>query len=598
VEDMLATAPHGGTGETVTMAALCTGAIRFLERFCRVTNDFDAAGKGRLVELLTSLTRAPTLSEPVKEMAERVAGLVMELAIGHSGPKPGHVHVTPYRSGGYTGRSHTFVLGFDQGRFPGPMLQDPVILDQERRRLSPRMALAQDVHEESLYSMLKVLGSLEGEVTLSYSCRDLREDRELFPSSLILDVYRVITGDQMGDYSALRRYLGEPAGFMPIEGEIPLNDWEWWLAQKKSPYGSDSIFASYPHLAQGENSEMEREKEELSEYDGWVPAAGGLLDPVGTDMVLSCSRLEDLAKCPFAFFVRHVLGVEPLEEMEKDVSRWLDPLQRGGLLHAVFCRFMEALKERGERPALATHLSMLKDLAREEVERWREEVPLSSDLAFKREMREIGQTLEIFLRDEEEHCRKVEPLFFECSFGIGRDKGSDASLRDPVEIELTGGRRFRLRGRIDRIDLRGRQEYEVWDYKTGSGWGYKEEGYLNQGRHLQHALYAVAAETMLRRTEDKNAKVVLAGYFFPSPRGEGRRIDKAQVRRGELFMALEDLFELLRQGVFPASYDMEPCGICPYEIVCGGRKVAVIRCQKKIPLDKRMAPLERLKEYA
>jgi hypothetical protein len=43
---------------------------------------------------------------------------------------------------------------------------------------------------------------------------------------------------------------------------------------------------------------------------------------------------------------------------------------------------------------------------------------------------------------------------------------------------------------------------------------------------------------------------------------------------------------------------MEPCGICPYEIVCGGRKVAVIRCQKKIPLDKRMAPLERLKEYA
>jgi ATP-dependent helicase/nuclease subunit B len=42
------------------------------------------------------------------------------------------------------------------------------------------------------------------------------------------------------------------------------------------------------------------------------------MDPLTQDTALSCSRLEALAKCPFAFFLRYVLGIEPLEEMKYD----------------------------------------------------------------------------------------------------------------------------------------------------------------------------------------------------------------------------------------------------------------------------------------
>ena len=163
---------------------------------------------------------------------------------------------------------------------------------------------------------------------------------------------------------------------------------------------------------------------------------------------------------------------------------------------------------------------------------------------------------------------------------------------------MPGKGNFRLRGRIDRVDRSGPHEYEVWDYKTGSTWGFKEESYLNQGKHLQHALYAVAAEALLRKDLDKKAKVVRAGYFFPGHKGEGLRIEKSQLQRDELYEVLEDLFELLQNAVFPSSSDKDPCGVCKYHSICGGPNVAVPRCTTKLAADKKLKPFQRLKEHA
>lgn len=598
IEKLLAPITHADPEETVTLENVCEGAAEFLEKYCRIAGEMDAGARNRLVEILNSLAQSPSASDTAKDMLERVIGIANETTIGHSNPKPGHIHVSHYRSGGYSGRSNTFVLGLDQAKFPGPLLQDPVILDREREKLSSTLSLAKDLVEENLYSMAKMLCSLNGKVSLSYSCRDLREDRDLFPSSILLSAYRLITGDREGDYSDLKRFLGQPVGFIPLSGASPLNDLEWWLNQRDLNYGSDSVLASYGHLLEGKQAETGRENETLTEYEGWLPSSRGDLDPLNRDAVLSCSRLEDLAKCPFAFFIQHVLGIEPLEDLEKDPGRWLDPLQRGELLHDVFCRFMEELNTKGELPELSRHLGLLETMAMEEVKQWKEEVSPSSELAFSREIKDIGHTLEIFLRDEEERCKKVAPGFFELSFGTSWEKRCGTMIEEPVEIVLNTGRSFKLRGRIDRVDQSGEHQYEVWDYKTGSSYAYKEEGYLNQGKHLQHALYAIAAEIILRSKQDNKAKVVRSGYFFPSPKGEGLRIEKAQLKRDELYEVLEDLFELFRTGVFPATYDKDNCRFCDYMKTCGGAEVAVPRTVGKMGKDEKMAPLGRLKGHA
>ncbi|MFC1580063.1 PD-(D/E)XK nuclease family protein [Thermodesulfobacteriota bacterium] len=597
VEKILKTVPLGKNGDGVSIAETCAGAVAFLEEFCRVAGNGDVAARGRLVQILESMGGTPSTPLSPAEAAERVERVVRETRVGQSNPRPGHVHVAHYRSGGRSGRSRTFVVGLNQSRFPGTLRQDPVILDVERERLGPGMVRAKDLLEENTYIMVKTLGSLQGKVTLSYPCRDLLEDRELFPSPIVLNAYRLITGDREGDYRDLNRFLGEPVGFIQVYDSVPTCGWEWWLSQTEKGYTADSVLAVYKALEQGVGAETEREKEELSVYEGWVPSSKDTMDPTREGIVLSCSRLESLAKCPFAFFVQYVLGVEPLEEIERDMTQWLDPLQRGQLLHDVFCAFFVHLSEKGERPSFKAHMKQLERMAVEEVERWKMEVPPAGELAFNRELEQINQTLQVFLRSEEERCRDVEPRFFELSFGLGEEAGEKMSSAKPVAIKLKTKRTFRLRGRIDRVDQCGEHEYEVWDYKTGSAYGYKEEGYLNRGRHLQHALYSLATETLLRGELDKKASVVRAGYFFPSPRGEGRRILKDQRKREELFDVLEDLFELLREGTFPVSVDGDPCGICDFESICGGTKTAVARSKGRLATEEKMAPMRRLQDH-
>jgi len=566
--------------ENTTLQNVYRGAMDFVDGFCRVAGELDAAARGAILDALGSMGRSTSATEPAGDVCARLIKTIHEMTVGGSNPKPGHMHVSHYRSFGYTGRRNLFLIGLDQAGFPGPLLQDPILLDRERQNLGHGLLLSGDRMDEDLYTMAKALSSLPGCVTLSFSCRDLREDREMFPSALLLGVYRLISGKREGDYSDLKKYLGKPSGF--TSGSTPLNDWEWWLAQKEG-YGRSSVFAAYPDLKSGTLAEEERDKEAMSEYDGWIRSSEGILDPLREGVDLSCSRLESLAKCPFAYFIHHVLNVEPLEEMEKEMLRWLEPLQKGELLHEVFHRFMAELVEKGDRPSYKKHLKRLQAIAMEAVERWKAEIPPAGDFAFEREKEEILLTLEIFLKDEEERCKEAEPLHLEISFdekiGLGEKKG------------------FTLRGRIDRVDRVREHEYEVWDYKTGSSYGFREEGYLDKCRHLQHALYGLAAELILRR-KDKKARVVRSGYFFPSPKGEGLRIVKPQVEREKVYRALGDLFELLRTGVFPASCDKDPCGICDYTVICGGKDIAVPRSKRKLEKDRKMAALERVMNHA
>jgi ATP-dependent helicase/nuclease subunit B len=460
------------------------------------------------------------------------------------------------------------------------------------------MVLSRDLLGEKIYLLAKVLNSLDGKVTLSYPCRDLREDRELFPSSILLGVYRMLTGDPRTDYRALARSLGEPIGFIPDADSVHLNDWEWWLEQKELRFTGDSVHRCYPDLLQGEEAAKKRDADMLGEYDGWAPSFAGRMDPFDPERVLSSSRLEALAKCPFAFFIRYVLGIEPLEEIEKDLSRWLDPREHGSLLHSVFHRFMKELKARGEKPSMKRHMQFLTEIADEEIERWREEVPPASDLAFNREKEEILESLQIFLKGEEERSKTIEPCFFELSFGMPQ-KGIEApSVEEPVEIELKGGKRFRLRGRIDRVDCSKEEEFEIWDYKTGSTREYKEQEYVKQGRQLQHALYAAAAEVLLQKSRRKKVKVVRSGYYFPTSKGSGLRIARNPAIRDELFDVLADLFELLQKGTFPTANDRDSCSYCNYGEVCGGPDAAVAAAKKKMEADDKLKAFKRLKGYA
>ena len=224
--------------------------------------------------------------------------------------------------------------------------------------------------------------------------------------------------------------------------------------------------------------------------------------------------------------------MSPPDDLERDPTRWLEPRDEGSLLHEVFRAFLEEITRAGERPDSARHAGQLLALAAEHIEAWRDRVPPSSQVAFEAQRDAILQACRTFLAAEAEHCRGATPRWFEVGFGMREAAAGGLASPEPVEIELPGGARVRLRGSIDRVDEGATGDFQIWDYKTGSAAGIREGRGLHGGRQAQPALYAMAFEKLLERG-GRTGRVARSGYFFPGAQGRGAANDDPGRRRGD-----------------------------------------------------------------
>jgi RecB family exonuclease len=522
-----------------------------------------------------------------EEAFDRIRTAVTTLAVGASAPRPGHLHFSSHAGGGCAGRPVTFLLGLDDSGFPGRGLQDPILLDAEREKLSPGLPTNADSLKESVHAMAALLASLRGRVVLSYPSYDLLEDRVSFPSSLVLQVHRLLRGQSTLDYADLEASLADAAGFLPPGPDKAVDETEWWLGRLagdcRPKGGLAAIRRHFPGLAGGIQAEEARAGEKLGAYEGIVRIDRSRFDPlVNRTLELSASRLERLVKCPFGYFLRYVLGVEPPEELERDLSRWLDAKDRGSLIHEILCEFMRRLTEAGEKPDPARHDGLMRAIAEETIARWADEVPPPSPGIFERERRDIDHALALFLAVESARPATVRPLAFEKRFSR-------------VPIAIAGGLSFLLKGVIDRIDEIGPATYRILDYKTGSPKPYQDLVAFGQGRIIQHALYAVAAEKILvDEGLAREARIAESGYFFPTRRGEGGEVIVQDFDRAAFRALLADILALISKGYFPTALRDE-CRFCDYGPVCGGTPGAT---KKKIQGNPEInEALERLKAY-
>ncbi len=542
---------------------LCQAFARLVREYSQAGSDLDVKARQALLDRLDEFveeSRFPPLL--LKEALDLIRAAGASLRVDASPPMPGRLHIAGLSSGGYSGRPVTFVAGLDEATFPGRGLQDPVLLDEERAAISASLPTSSDALRARLYGLAAVLASLRGRVVLSYPSYDVVEGRESFPSSVVLQAFRLLRGDADLDYGALERSLPGASGFLPGGSGRAFDEADWWLDRlttEPRPDGPRTVSANFPDLAAGLAALEARDGEALTAYDGLVDI-GPLraeVDPVsGRSAVMSATRLELLAKCPFSYFLRHVLKVQPPEEVAFDRSRWLDPLQRGSLIHEILCEFMTEIAERGEEVEADRHRPVLARIAGGRIAETRRKVPPPSDGIFESERRDILETLDIFMAAEEKReDRKGRPLAFE--------KEID---REP--IGLGDGRSFRLRGFIDRVDEIGHDLYRVIDYKTGSSKPYEDLVQFGRGRMLQPALYAIALEQILTRERPGRApRVAESGYLFPSRKGEGHEIMVGDFDRHRLRLLLADLLALIEKGYFFAGSGAK-CTYCDYCNVC------------------------------
>ena len=589
---LIAAAPVRSAEDTVTLEALAGACAGVVGDFARVASELDGAAKTAIASVLGDLGFLAVDPMPLRSAALRIREAIADLFVGGSAvtyPRPGMIHVAGYQDGGHTGRPYTFIVGLDESRHPGSGMQDPVLLDGERHRVNAAgvpaaLALRGDAPRERGEALRATIARLRGDVTLSWSCHDLAEDREQFPAAALLDLFRRVNGDPAADSDALAAAAGPPAGYFPAAA--PLDPSEWWLAalrrtgQPRS--GRPPVLEAYPWLEAGDAARAARASDRFTAWDGAVAGAGTALDPRESGEVVSASRLQLLADCPFSYFLRYVLRIEPPEEVARDPGVWLGPPDLGKLLHEVFREFMEEEAGRERRRSGAEADRGLDAVADRAIERWRRTAPPPNEAALERQRRDIRRACATFLRSEEREAARIAPRHFEIGFGF------DGAPPDPVlgdtgtvSIDLGRGVRVRVRGNIDRVDRAEDGSWEIWDYKTGSAFGYDPAKGMHGGRRIQPAFYSAAFEELLRRA-GLEGEVSRAGYIFTGPRGDGRREDFGWSR--EAFRkTVRDLCDVLRSGAFLHAIDAkEGCAFCPYQTVCGGRGRAADAAARKL----------------
>jgi ATP-dependent helicase/DNAse subunit B len=230
----------------------------------------------------------------------------------------------------------------------------------------------------------------------------------------------------------------------------------------------------------------------------------------------SVSRLEEFAACPFKFFVRAGLHAGERKLFE------LDARERGSFQHEVLKKFHDELAAEKKRwrdlkPSEAG--DRVRAVADKLMEDFRDGLMhYTAQSAF--EARAMSEALQDFVEVIVTWMRgqyEFDPVAAELDFG------SDNSSAPAWEMDLGGGHKLALQGRIDRVDLCRVSSDNAWcvvmDYKSG---GKKFDMILAEnGIQLQLPAYLNALRHW-RNPQDMFGvdHFVAAGFFYVNLRGK------------------------------------------------------------------------------
>ncbi len=569
-----------------TNSEILQKAKTFLTQCARADSKVDRAGRAKLLNEIEAMIDNVIASPDAELDALRwLKDLPTESRIMVSGPQPGCIHVAALSRGGHSGRTEIYVVGLDDGRYPKRAPVDPIVLDAERTRLSASLKTSANVTEEAGHALVRaicrVLADPNATVTLSYSMRDLVDDKLQFPSASMLELFRVTEDNDKAHVEDLQLYLGPPVAFVSQTVDDHLSKTDSLLAklltepdrQENEEFLDEHFkYRPYQRLAIAAGKEAT-----LTPYDGIIPNAGIDLSLTKTHVV-SPSRLEMYGTCPRRFFFSYGLGVRAPDELVVDQEQWLDPLQFGSLVHHLFEEFLRELTVRDQTPVVKRDRELLLSHLQDKLQSLEKTIPAPNQDCYRRTTQKLRDTCQIFLEKEEAYCKafNARPWVLEASIGMGGNPKSDLENPDPVPLELSDGRIIHVRGMLDRVDklmTAGSETYAIWDYKSGSSYGFSKDSPFNQGRKLQPYLYLGMLRHRIKACGEDQDAVQSFGYFFPSPRTDGLRLQwtAAELQGGDdILMAISNL---IADGVFVPTTNSADCTYCDYLSVCGDPNV-------------------------
>ena len=529
--------------------------------------------------------------------------------INCSSPLPGHLHIASYKKGIWVGRYYTFLIGFDYQKFPGSSDEDTMLLETEKKPFKHLLNSNEKNRLEQL-RLLRLLLSQRGKKYLSYSCYDTTSQREQAPANLYFQLYRLQKKDIFLDYSSFYQNLSPIRNFIPQNSTEVLDEGEYFLYfGKKEKIDLQPLFGlKYDSLQEGLRANRIRREGGFNVYNGNIEVNTTITDPrENRGIVVSASKLERIAFCPYLYYLEHVLKIKPPKEMLYDPATWLDPMERGLLLHEIYERFYQTLLGDSTRkkiePSYSKHWPLLKKIIEESLSEKRRFLAPPGELVYESEKKGILESCQVFLKVEEEIYKKYtnRPLYFELAFGTRDSEHEILGKVKAVELILPQGKRISIQGKMDRVDILPDGSYLVIDYKTGSSRDYKTNISFRYGQQIQHALYALALENILskRRGKGLSPKVSKSGYYFPTVAGQGNLVLYEQHDRELVLEIINTLLEIVAKGNFSMTQKADELICKDYRDIMEQNEVIVLKGTKADKFDNEPAleEIRRLQQF-
>jgi ATP-dependent helicase/nuclease subunit B len=483
-----------------------------------------------------------------------------------------------------------FLLGMVEGIFPRVPREDPLLPDHERAAVGALVSRATRRLAHDREDFLAAMASA-GRHILCYPASSLRSQRKNLPSRWLLEVCSRLFGERI--FSAeFQRLVENPAsaswfesvpslqsglsGPLPpgSEGEFDLRQ----LLAAAPPLASHDLVRATPALARGLAAVEARLGDAFTAWDGFTGPSDVL--PITAGRLTSPTRLESWSTCGFRYQLAHVLNVQPTREPRDELR--MSPLDRGTLVHDILEEFFTShgmSKPPNERWD-ATKRAAMRAIAQRHCSTVESAGIAGKPLLWRIEREQLLRELDSLLTLDEARREALGATFAHAEFTFG--EGGAQAVVVPVEDG-----EIRFRGKIDRVDRLADGSIVIYDYKTGSDWGYKnlDLNPLDNGRRLQLPVYALAAQQLL------GASKVHAAYWFVREdiSSNPREFPPLDDPGSMLAAPLSGVAAGIAAGVFPArpgpyrNQSYENCAFCDYDRLCLATRAQAWRRKSRSP---------------